>query len=133
MRWKPCMSRQKVKAHARLKPFLLFMFIMGAVFFSSGHLSLGGEEHSTRRTFALPQDSMFFRPGTGQDLANTYCLICHSADYVYPQPLHSQEKWRSLVVKMKDTFGCPVPDEKITIVAAYLFEQNKFNSGVQEP
>lgn len=133
MRWKPCISRQKVKAPGRLGLFLLFMFTMGGVFFSSGNFSLSGEDLSTRRTFELPQDSMFFRPGTGQNLANTYCLICHSADYVYTQPLHSQEKWRSVVLKMKHTFGCPIPDEKISIVAAYLFEQNQFNSGVQEP
>lgn len=116
-----------------LRPFILFSFMIGAVFFSFGHLSFGGEERSTRRTFALPQDSMFFQPGAGQDVANIYCLICHSADYVYTQPLYSQEKWRLLVLRMKHTFGCPIPDEIIPIVAAYLFEQNRFNSGVQEP
>jgi hypothetical protein len=67
---------------------------------------------------------MFFQPGPGQEVANTYCLMCHSADYIYTQPLHSQEKWQSLVIKMKQAFGCPIPDDQIPILAAYLIGQN---------
>jgi hypothetical protein len=87
-------------------------------------MSWAGEETSTPRTFLLPQDPLFFQPGPGQEVANTYCLICHSADYIYTQPLHSQEKWQSLVLKMKQVFGCPIPDDQISLLAAYLFGQN---------
>ena len=67
---------------------------------------------------------MFFQPGPGQEVANTYCLMCHSADYIYTQPFHSQEKWQSLVIKMKQAFGCSIPDNQISLLAAYLFGQN---------
>lgn len=103
---------------------LFFLITTGAVLTSPGQISWAGEEARTLRTFSLPPDPMFFQPGPGQEVANTYCLICHSADYVYTQPLHSQEKWQSLVLKMKHAFGCPIPDDQISRLAVYLFQQN---------
>jgi hypothetical protein len=97
---------------------------VGALLLNSGPRSWGEEEENTHQTFSLPPDPLFFQPGAGQEIANTYCLICHSADYVYTQPLLSQEKWQSLIVKMKHAFGCPIPDDQISFLAAYLFGQN---------
>ncbi len=96
----------------------------GVVLASPGQITWSGEETSALHTFSLPQDPMFFQPGPGQEIASIYCLICHSADYIYTQPFHSQEKWQSLVLKMKHTFGCPIPDDQISRLTAYLFQQN---------
>lgn len=94
----------------------------------SGQISWAGEETGSLRTFALPPDPIFFQPGPGQEVANTYCLICHSADYIYTQPPHSQEKWQSLVLKMKKVFGCPIPDDQIPALATYLSQQNSVST-----
>ena len=94
----------------------------------SGPISWAGAEPHALPTLAWPQDFMFFQPGPGQEIANTYCLICHSADYIYTQPLHSQETWQAIVLKMKNMFGCPVPEDQIALLSAYLYGQNSVAS-----
>lgn len=72
----------------------------------------------------LPPDPLSFQSGPGSALANSYCLICHSADYIYTQPPHSRAQWADIVTKMKSAFGCPIPDEQISPLVDYLFSQN---------
>jgi len=76
----------------------------------------------------LPTDSFFFQEGKGQEVANTYCLICHSADYIYMQPEHSEKKWKAIITKMKRVFGCPIPQDQIRALSAYLFQQNSVST-----
>ncbi len=73
----------------------------------------------------FPSDPITFQSGPGSHLATTYCLICHSAEYVYMQPPLSKEKWNEIVKKMKHVFGCPIPESDIPTVATYLFGQNE--------
>ena len=113
-----------------LSPVLLLA--VGAVLMSSWPIAWAGEETRSLQTFTLPPDPMFFQPGPGQEVANAYCLICHSADYIYTQPPHSQEKWQSLVLKMKNVFGCLIPDDQILLLSAYLFGQNSVTSVSKE-
>ena len=75
-------------------------------------------------SIVLPTDPFSFQPGNGQDIANTYCLICHSAEYIYMQPKHSTQKWHDIIQKMQKVFGCPIPQEQIPALASYLFQQN---------
>ena len=104
---------------------LICAITVGVIFLTHGPVAWAGEEGTpTLRTFTLPPDPLSFQPGQGQDIATTYCLICHSADYIYTQPLHSLEKWQSLVLKMKNAFGCPIPDDQIALLSTYLFKQN---------
>lgn len=72
----------------------------------------------------LPPDPISFQQGSGSNIASTYCLICHSAEYIYTQPSHPQERWTEIIEKMKRTFGCQIPDEQIPPLAQYLFSQN---------
>ena len=74
---------------------------------------------------SLPTDPVPFQPGSGSHLASGYCLICHSAEYVYMQPLHEKETWSRIVHKMKQVFGCPIPDKQIPVLVKYLLSQNK--------
>ncbi len=76
------------------------------------------------RGITLPTDPFSFHPGHGQEMANTYCIICHSADYIYMQPEHSQKKWQAIIAKMKQVFGCPIPQDQIAPLSTYLFQQN---------
>jgi len=75
-------------------------------------------------SITFPSDPITFQAGPGSELATTYCLICHSAEYVYMQPPHSREKWNHLVHKMKQTFGCPIPESDIPALVSYLVSQN---------
>lgn len=72
----------------------------------------------------LPNDPMTFQPSPGSEIATSYCMICHSAEYVYMQPAHSQETWKDIVRKMKGRFGCPIPEDQIPLLVSYLVSQN---------
>jgi sulfite dehydrogenase (cytochrome) subunit B len=69
----------------------------------------------------LPEDTATLMPGPGADIANSHCLICHSAQYVTTQP---REKplafWKAEVEKMKKVYGAPIPDDQIDSLAEYL-------------
>jgi hypothetical protein len=43
------------------------------------------------------------------------------------QPEHSEEKWSAIIHKMQQVFGCPVPQDQIPALAAYLFQQNSLS------
>ena len=98
-----------------------------------------GEISQTYRSITLPTDPFSFQPGQGLEIANSYCVICHSADYIYMQPPHSQGKWTEIIKKMKHTFGCPIPDDSMDILAKYLTNQNEIKPtalnlpNIQEP
>lgn len=105
---------------------VLFL-IIGILLTSLGSLSVAEELPNTTRSIFLPPDPFSFQPGKGQEVANAYCVICHSADYIYMQPEHSKEKWAAIIHKMHQVFGCPVPQDQIPTLAAYLFQQNSLS------
>jgi mono/diheme cytochrome c family protein len=85
------------------------------------------------RSITFPTDPFSFQPGLGQEIASTYCVICHSADYIYTQPPHSQTTWTEIIKKMKLAFGCPIPDESIALLSEYLTHQNEISPLVSSP
>jgi len=87
-------------------------------------LQTNAQANEESTTLNLPSDPISFQQGSGSTIAGTYCLICHSAEYIYTQPPHPQERWTEIIKKMKHTFGCPIPDEQIPPLAQYLFSQN---------
>ncbi len=110
--------------HSMMKTVSICFLIIGILLVSFGALSQAEEATNTTRSISLPPDPFSFQLGKGQDVANTYCLICHSADYIYMQPKHSEEKWVAIIHKMQQIFGCPIPQAEIPRLAAYLFQQN---------
>ena len=101
--------------------------IIGMLLTSLGSPSLAEENTKSSKTIFLPTDPFSFQPGLGQEIASTYCVICHSADYIYMQPPHSKKKWTEIIKKMKLAFGCPIPDESITLLSEYLTHQNEIS------
>jgi mono/diheme cytochrome c family protein len=83
-----------------------------------------GDDQERVSILNLPPDPISFQPGPGSDIANSYCLICHSAEYVYMQPPHPREQWMEIVKKMKTFFGCPIPDGQVSPLVDYLISQN---------
>lgn len=90
-------------------------------------ITLGVQAFNNEHQFSitLPSDPISFQSGPGSQIATTYCLICHSAEYVYTQPPHSREKWEEIVKKMKHTFGCPIPESDMPTLVTYLVSQNE--------
>jgi hypothetical protein len=72
-------------------------------------------------TITLPEETAEYRVGSGVDLARSYCMGCHSADYVLTQPPGmSRSFWEAEVNKMKKAFGAPLPDDQVTPLVDYL-------------
>ena len=108
-----------------MTPRLIYSFlIISNVWLALGASAWGNEVSQTVRTYAFPTDPFSYQPGPGQELANVYCIICHSAEYMYTQPPHSKKTWIEIVNKMKRAMGCPIPDDQIGSLATYLFQQN---------
>ncbi len=104
-----------------------FFLIIGILLVSIEAGVFAGEISSSNPSITFPTDPFSFQPGQGQEIANSYCVICHSADYIYMQPEHSQKKWQAIITKMKRIFGCPIPQDQIPTLATYLFQQNSIS------
>jgi cytochrome c5 len=68
----------------------------------------------------LPTSVTLFPAGTGADIANSQCLMCHSAGMVLRQPTQTQEQWKATINKMRSAYGAPLPAEQVDALAAYL-------------
>jgi sulfite dehydrogenase (cytochrome) subunit B len=80
-----------------------------------------GELLGATTSIALPEEIAQYRPGKGVDLANSYCMGCHSADYVLTQPpAMPRSFWAAEVKKMKTVFGAPIPDDQVEGIVNYL-------------
>ncbi len=70
----------------------------------------------------LPQDSKVFT-GVGSNHLNQYCLICHSCEYLNDQPALTRNMWEKEVLKMKSSYGAPIPDADIKILVEELYQK----------
>ncbi len=68
----------------------------------------------------LPSSATTFPAGDGADIANSHCLICHSAGMVLLQPALSESQWQTIINKMRTAYGAPLPADQINALAAYL-------------
>jgi hypothetical protein len=73
-----------------------------------------------RVSVKLPTSQTLFPPGEGADIANSYCLICHSAGMVLLQPALSQDEWTTEINKMRNAYGALLPAEQVEALAKYL-------------
>jgi cytochrome c5 len=114
------------------KNFFLFFSLPLATASVFGVASVvAGPAFAAPKTIKLPNETASYKPGTGVDIANAYCMTCHSADYVkYQPPGTTRATWTAEIKKMQHTFGAPIPDDQIAPLAEYLAknygnEQNK--------
>ena len=111
---------------------LIFLLLVGATEFAWG-LPTGGDDGVPVSILTLPADPISYQPGPGSELASRYCLMCHSAEYVYTQPPHHSEHWMKIVNKMKTTFGCPISNEDMALLVDYLVTQNTLQPSPSTP
>lgn len=68
-----------------------------------------------------PPETSRLIEGPGANLAQRYCLTCHSADYVSTQPPHMPPAfWQGEVAKMRNNYGAAIPDDAARAIADYL-------------
>ena len=72
----------------------------------------------------LPVSQISFPPGNGSVIANSHCLICHSAGMVLRQPPLTQDEWTVEINKMRNAFGAPLPADQVEALAKYLSSIN---------
>lgn len=58
--------------------------------------------------------------GDHDEVAQQYCLICHSFGYVLNQGKKSRPYWTGTVAKMVNEFKAPIPKEDQQIIINYL-------------
>jgi hypothetical protein len=68
----------------------------------------------------LPVSNEIFPAGPSADVADSQCLICHSAGMVLRQPPLTKEEWRSEILKMRSAYGAPLPGDKVDALSEYL-------------
>lgn len=72
----------------------------------------------------LPNGGTTLPPGNGADLANSQCVICHSAGMITRQPPLSFQDWKAEVNKMRAVYGAPLAVDQIEQIAQYLIAIN---------
>ena len=71
--------------------------------------------------YAPPPETSKLIAAPGVELAQRYCLTCHSADYVSTQPPHMPAAfWQNEVTKMRNAYGATIPDDAAKAIADYL-------------
>ena len=111
----------------------LFVLIGCTALLLGSVLNVQAVEKKDVPSFTFPSDPITFQPGPGSHIATTYCLICHSAEYIYMQPPHSRNHWEEIVHKMKKAFGCPIPESDMPALVTYLVGQNEIQPSVALP
>ena len=56
----------------------------------------------------------------GYQSANSWCVMCHSLDYVNTQPPMSAAFWSAEVTKMVKVYGAPIPEDQVKLISEYL-------------
>lgn len=77
----------------------------------------------------LPASATLFPAGDGAVIANSQCLICHSAGMVLTQPARTQEQWKETINKMRSAYGAPLPAEQVDPLATYLSRLSSGEAG----
>jgi len=72
----------------------------------------------------LPAGDESFPPGIGADIASSQCLICHSAGMVLTQPPLKKDEWRAEIMKMRSSYGAPIPEDQVDGLSEYLKKIN---------
>ena len=104
----------------------ILSLVCGVASWSSARAdSTSGKKDLASRQWAivrveLPGNDEPFPPGVGADIANSQCLICHSAGMVLRQPPLTNEEWRAEIMKMRSVYGAPMPDDQVDRLLQYL-------------
>jgi len=74
-------------------------------------------------SYALPGETSTLKqaPDRGYPLAEAYCAMCHSRDYITTQPpTRGKAFWAAEVTKMVVVYGAPIPEPDRPVIIEYL-------------
>ncbi|THD70838.1 cytochrome c [Phenylobacterium sp.] len=98
--------------HAALLPALASIMLAGLAAAQPG---------SPPPAYSPPPETARLLEGPDLAKAQTYCLACHSADYVTTQPRGmSAAFWEAEVAKMRTAYGATIPDDAVKPLVNYL-------------
>ena len=95
----------------------LFILCVALLAFDAARVLAAGKVES------LPPETATLRASSlpGFTIAQQRCSICHSADYIELQPPGmSVAQWTAEMVKMQRTYGAPLEEREIPLLAEYL-------------
>ncbi|MBD5657179.1 MAG: cytochrome c [Candidatus Eremiobacteraeota bacterium] len=99
-------------------------YMMVAAFCALPLSAMGATGDTTKAkpvvSIVMPPDSYDYKKAPGQQVAQTYCLTCHSSAYVSMQPPMDAAQWAKEVTKMRKAYGAQMSDEDASKVADYL-------------
>jgi hypothetical protein len=72
------------------------------------------------KSIDLPIVTVQLKAGPDKIKVDTYCMICHSTDYITMQPPFSKAQWTATVNKMIKTYGAPIPPQDAEKIIDYL-------------
>jgi cytochrome c5 len=102
-----------------MKTFFILLFLATAFVFPA-RTGTTADSSGRVHSITLPQVPVELKAGPGRDKTETYCSICHSADYITMQPGFPEKKWGEIVNKMIKVFGAPIPADAAAQITAYL-------------
>ena len=111
---------------------VLFPILVSLSFVATPATARSAEQDSGHRTVVLksqkvefPQENLKFRgDAAGAKAATDYCLMCHSRGMIDAQPPLSRDQWKTEVIKMRSTYGCPLSEGMDEELADFLFQYN---------
>jgi cytochrome c5 len=68
----------------------------------------------------MAADDPQYPDGPHADVINANCTSCHSASMALSQPALSEDQWKAIVTKMRETYKAPVADKDVAAILAYL-------------
>ena len=73
--------------------------------------------------YKAPEETATLTPGPNVKVAEDYCGVCHSYEYILTQPRGSgfgRDFWQAEVTKMIKVFGAPIHEADATAIVDYL-------------
>ncbi|HEY2573493.1 MAG TPA: hypothetical protein VGH65_05460 [Verrucomicrobiaceae bacterium] len=79
-----------------------------------------GRSPATEVSITLPPETAAYKKAAGVELAQSFCIQCHSADYTAIQPPMPVKFWDAEVKKMREKYFAPLPPEIDAKLVEYL-------------
>jgi len=75
---------------------------------------------ATELAIELPPETGVYKKAEGVELAQAFCIQCHSVEYTAVQPPMPAKFWDAEVKKMREKYFAPVPPEMDAKLVEYL-------------
>jgi sulfite dehydrogenase (cytochrome) subunit B len=74
-------------------------------------------------SYPLPKETAAFKPGSGVEVLQNNCTVCHFADHISTHPRGAKDEkgfWRAEVSKMIKVYGARSRDADVAKIVDYL-------------